>query len=174
MTDAPEEVIDHNPEVCSGCGAGLGEADVTGTTRRQVFELPAPAPVVPEHRAQTRRCGCYGKETTASFPDAVRAPVSYGPRVRAIVVYLLARQHVPTQRAAEAMAELFGIELATGTVDAVYAEAARASAASSPLSSPGCGPCRCCTRTRPRTGSGQPRAGCTSCPPGSTPWSKPR
>jgi transposase len=51
--------------------------------------------------------------------------VSYGPRVRAIVVYLLARQHVPVQRTAEAMADLFGVPISTGTVDAIYNDASR-------------------------------------------------
>jgi len=125
LTDTPDEVIDHAPEACSGCGAALGYAEVTDVTRRQVIDIPVPTPVVTEHRAQTRRCRCCGTATTASFPDAVRAPVSYGPRVRAIVVYLLARQHVPVQRTAEAMADLFGVRVATGTVDAIYDDAAR-------------------------------------------------
>ena len=124
MTDAPDEVIDHVPERCSGCGAGLGDAEVTDVARRQVIDIPVPTPVVTEHRAQTRRCQC-GQDTTASFPEAVRARVSYGPRVRAIVVYLLARQHVPVQRTAEAMADLFGVPISTGTVDAIYSDAAR-------------------------------------------------
>ncbi|MCA1703081.1 MAG: IS66 family transposase [Actinobacteria bacterium] len=125
MSDSPDEVIDYAPESCAGCGAGLGDAEVTDVMRRQVIDIPVPAPVVTEHRAQTRRCRCCGKDTTASFPEAVRAPVSYGPRVRAIVVYLLARQHVPVQRTAEAMADLFGVPLSTGTVDAVYNDASR-------------------------------------------------
>ncbi len=119
MTDSPDEVIDHAPESCSGCGSGLADAEVTAVTRRQVIDIPLPAPVTTEHRAQARRCGCCGTTTTASFPRAVRAPVSYGPRVRAIVVYLLGRQHIPVQRSAEAMADLFGVKISTGTVDAL-------------------------------------------------------
>lgn len=125
MTDAPDEVVDHVPTACSGCGADLGDAPVAGVARRQVIDIPVPTPVVTEHRAQTRRCGCCGLATAAPFPDGVRARVSYGPRVRAVVVYLLARQHVPVARAAEAMAELFGVRISTGTVDAIYAEAGR-------------------------------------------------
>ena len=125
MTDAPDDIVNHAPQACSGCGAGLGDAEVTAVTRRQVIDIPVPSPVVTEHRAQTRRCGCCGTATTATFPEAVRAPVSYGPRVRAIVVYLLARQHVPVQRSAEAMADLFGVKISTGTVDAIYNDASR-------------------------------------------------
>lgn len=125
MTDAPDEVIDHAPESCSGCGAGLGDAEVTAVSRRQVIDIPVPSPITTEHRAQTRRCRCCGSFTTAPFPEAVRAPVSYGPRVRAIVVYLLARQHIPVERSAEAMADLFGVKIATGTIDAIYNDASR-------------------------------------------------
>jgi len=125
MTETPDEVIVHVPECCSGCGASVDDAEVTAVFRRQVIDIPVPMPVVTEHQAQTRRCRCCRESTTASFPEAVRAPVSYGPRVRAIVVYLLARQHVPVQRTAEAMADLFGIEIATGTVDAIYNDASR-------------------------------------------------
>lgn len=125
MTDNPDEVIEHAPTACGGCGASLAHAEVISHQRRQVIDVPLPEPVVTEHRAETRRCGCCGNTTAATFPEAVRAPVSYGPRVRAIVVYLLARQHVPVQRAAEAMADLFGVKLSTGTVDAIYSDAGR-------------------------------------------------
>src|SRR5215210_6382048 len=125
MTGTPDEVIVHAPESCSGCGAGLDGAELTAVARRQVIDIPVPAPVVTEHRAETRRCPCCHASTTASFPEAVRAPVSYGPRVRAIVVYLLARQHIPVQRTAEAMADLFGVKISTGTVDAIYNDASR-------------------------------------------------
>ncbi len=125
MTDTPDKVIEHTPQTCAGCGTSLTGADVVGHQRRQVIDIPVPTPEVTEHRAQTRRCGCCGTTTTAAFPEAARAPVSYGPRLRAIVVYLLARQHVPVERSAEAIADLFGVRLSTGTVDAIYADASR-------------------------------------------------
>jgi transposase len=125
MTDTPDVVVDHVPLACADCGADLSGAPVVAETRRQVVDVPEVAPEVTEHRAQTRRCLCCGAGTTAAFPATVGAPVSYGPRVRAIVTYLLARQHVPLERCAEAMRDLFGVNISTGAVDAVYAEAAR-------------------------------------------------
>ena len=124
MTDDPDEVIVHAPERCGGCGAELADAEVIGVERRQVTDVPEPKPVTTEHRVERRRCGC-GTETAGSFPAHVRAPVQYGPRVRAIVVYLLARQHIPVARVAEAASDLFGVRISTGTVDAIYAEAGR-------------------------------------------------
>lgn len=124
MTDSPDEVVTHAPACCAGCGADLADATVTGEVRRQVVEVPEVAPTVTEHRAQSRTCRC-GASTTATFPSGVRAPISYGPRVRAIVAYLLARQHLPTERTAEAMVDLFGVRISTGGVDGIYADAAR-------------------------------------------------
>ena len=66
MTDTPDEVVDHVPDACSGCGASLGDAEVTDVALRQVIDIPVPEPVVTEHRAQTRRCGCCGQATSAS------------------------------------------------------------------------------------------------------------
>jgi transposase len=125
MVENPDEVVVHAPVVCAGCGGSLADAEITATARRQVVDLPVVTPTVTEHQAQTRRCGCCGATSSATFPDGVRAPVSYGPRVKAIVVYLLARQHIPVARAQEAMADLFGLKISAGTIDACYAEAGR-------------------------------------------------
>lgn len=124
MTDTPDEVVVHRPECCGGCGGDLSDAEVTGVERRQVIDLPEVTPTTTEHRSERRRCAC-GKETAALFPAHVRAPVSYGPRIRAVVVYLLARQHIPVARAAEAARDLFGVRISTGAIDAIYADAAR-------------------------------------------------
>lgn len=125
MTDSPDEVVTHAPVVCEGCGADLADAPVSGEVRRQVVELPEVTPKTTEHRAQTRTCACCGTDTKAAFPEAVRAPISYGPRIRAMVAYRLARQPIPVERAAEAMRDLFGVKISTGTIDAIYAEAGR-------------------------------------------------
>jgi transposase len=124
MSANPDEIVDHRPERCDGCGAALDHAADQGFQRRQVVEVPEVAPSTTEHRAHSYLCSC-GHETTAAFPDGVRAPVSYGPRARAIVAYLLGRQHLPNRRVAEAMEDLFGLSLSTGAVDSVYAEAGR-------------------------------------------------
>jgi transposase len=123
QTDTPDVIIDHAPECCAGCGAGLEHAAVTGTVRRQSIDIPPVKPVVTEHRVETRTCAC-GVATAGRFPDHVRAPVSYGPGIRATVVYLLARQHIPVARCAEAMRDLFSVRMSTGTIDAIYSDAA--------------------------------------------------
>jgi transposase len=125
MSDSPDDVVELRPERCSGCGSAfVGEADDRGYTRRQRVEVPPVRPVTTEYRSHTYLCEC-GCETTEPFPGEVRAPVSYGPRARAIVAYLLGRQYVPNRRVAEAMHDLFGLDISIGAVDAVYAEAGK-------------------------------------------------
>ena len=113
----PDHTVDHVPEACPGCGSALSAAMSVGYGTRQVFDLPEPQPLtVTEHRAHTCRCGRCGQQTRAEFPGGVTAPVQYGPRVMAIVLYLLHYQLLPENRLAEAMAELFGVKLVTATI----------------------------------------------------------
>jgi transposase len=115
--EAPDATIDHFPQSCSGCGGALTGATVTGHTARQVFDLPEPRPlIVTEHRAHVCLCGHCGAETRAAFPDDVTAPVQYGARIAAVVVYLLHYQLLPEKRLAALMADLFGVCLATATI----------------------------------------------------------
>lgn len=124
MSPHPDTVVDHRPTRCQGCGAELDEDTSTGFAARQVVDLPEITPVVTEHRAHACRCSC-GRTTTAAFPATVRSPVTYGPRVRAVVAYLLGRQHIPNRRVAEAMADLFGVPISTGAIDSIYNDASR-------------------------------------------------
>ena len=119
-TENPDATIDHFPETCSGCGGALAAAAATCHTARQVFDLPEPQPfIVTEHRAFTCVCGRCGTETRAAFPADVTAPVQYGARLAAVVVYLLHCQLLPEKRLAMLMADLFGVHLVTATIAAM-------------------------------------------------------
>jgi transposase len=117
QTETPNATIDHFPETCSGCGGTLTRAMATDHTARQVFDLPEPQPlIVTEHRAHVCLCGNCGAETRAAFPADVTAPVQYGARIAAIVVYLSHYQLLPEKRLAALMADLFGVNLVTATI----------------------------------------------------------
>lgn len=123
MSERPDHVIEHRPESCGGCGVDLGDAPVTGSERRQVFDLPRRRLEVTEHQAQKRRCSC-GRTTKAAFPVPARASACYGPGVRALAVYLLARQHLPVARAAELLSDALGAPVSTGWLAGLGIEAA--------------------------------------------------
>src|SRR3954463_5017364 len=116
-TETPDATIDHYPAVCAGCGKPLTAATATGHVARQVFDLPEPKPlIVTEHRAHGCRCTACGTKTRAAFPDGVTAPVQYGQRIAAFVLYLLHYQLLPEKRLAMLMADLFGVTLVAATI----------------------------------------------------------
>jgi len=119
----PDEVRTHAPTGCSGCGADLTAAPVVGVETRQVFDLPVIELIAVEHRSQRRQCGC-GAVTRAAFPREATAPTCYGPGVAALAVYLLGRQHLPVERAAECLEEAFGAAVSTGWLSALLPNAA--------------------------------------------------
>lgn len=117
QTANPDEIVDHHPEKCEGCGQPLTEETSTGFGARQVFDLPQPQPlVVTEHRAHECQCRNCGALTRADFPEGVNAPVQYGARIAAFVVYLLHFQMLPEDRLALLMADLFGVKLCAATI----------------------------------------------------------
>src|ERR1700704_3743172 len=116
-TETPDATVDHYPEACTACGELLTAAMATGHRARQVFDLPEPTPlIVTEHRPHDCRCVICGTQTRAAFPEGVTAPVQYGKRIGALVLYLLHYQLLPEQRLAALMADLLGVKLATATI----------------------------------------------------------
>jgi transposase len=125
-TETPDTTVDHYPQACTACGTALTAAMATGHVARQVFDLPEPQPLfVTEHRAHACQCTACGRQTRAAFPAGVTAPVQYGTRIAAFVLYLLHYQLLPEKRLAEAMADLFGVTLVTATIARISREAAR-------------------------------------------------
>src|SRR3954465_8504025 len=114
----PDAVVVHEPGACAGCGAELAaEGAPARMIRRQVFDIPTISVRVVEHQLVSRRCSC-GVVTAAAGPAGVTAPGCYGPHAAAIAVYLVLGQHLPVERAASLLAELFGTPMSVGTVAA--------------------------------------------------------
>ena len=112
-----DEQVKHPPERCDCCDRDLAGAQVLGGGEsRQVFDLPDGALLrVVEHVAVRRRCGC-GHVSAGGFPAGVGAPTQYGPGVRALGVYLCVFQHLPYDRAAQALRDIAGAGVSTGTL----------------------------------------------------------
>jgi transposase len=123
LVDNPNQRRRHEPGPCPGCGASLADAPEVGVERRQVFDLPPMTVRVVEHQLIARRCGC-GTTTCGTAPQGVTAPVQYGPRLTAIVLYLYVGQFLSKKRTAQALAELFGTPVCDATVARMSARAA--------------------------------------------------
>ena len=116
MVDNPHRTIIHRVSRCNNCGSSLEETQAIGYERRQVFDLPPIKVEITEHQTEKKlcpHCGCLNK---ASFPEEIQQPVQYGPRLKAIAVYLSQYQLLPYERASELFADLFGHQLSQATL----------------------------------------------------------
>jgi transposase len=117
LVATPDGVVEHRPAICSGCQIALPEeASVVVRERRQVHELPPVRLQVREYQALHVRCPACQTVTAGHFPAEVPSRVQYGPRLRALAVYLVEQQLVPYSRVRELVADLLGTELSLGTL----------------------------------------------------------
>jgi len=125
LTEHPDRVVRHVPACCGSCGRGLAGARETGMERRQVTEIPPVKAEVTEHQLIERECGACGTRTRGRAPEGVAAPVQYGPRAAALGAYLWHGQFLSRDRAAAAMADMFGCAPSPGALAAMTGKIAR-------------------------------------------------
>jgi transposase len=123
--EVPDEEKVHPLSECDGCGADLSGSPIVESQSRQVLDLPEmPRLWCVQHWVQKRLCPCCGKLCASSFPAEARAPVCYGPRIRALGIYLVCYQHLPWERAAKLLTDWLGAEVSVGSLQAWVAEGA--------------------------------------------------
>ncbi len=117
LVATPDELVEHRPAVCTTCQVPLDEtAPVVGYERRQVRELPPVRLQIYEHRALHVRCPRCEQVSVGSFPVEASSRAQYGPRLRALAVYLVEQQLVPYARVRELLAELLEAFVSLGTL----------------------------------------------------------
>jgi transposase len=124
LVETPDVVQTHRPDVCAHCQQSLDGLSGTVVERRQVHDLPPLRLVVSEHQVEQVRCPACGTLNRGTCPPTVRASVQYGPRVRAIAVYLNQYQLIPEERTAETLGDLFGCPLSEGALVSWVGQAA--------------------------------------------------
>jgi hypothetical protein len=87
--DRMQEIVDHYPDECSGCGREFTDSERVprhGPGRHQVVELPTTAVFYVEHRTHRLRClGC-ARKTRALLGTVGES--AFGPGLQAAVVAL--------------------------------------------------------------------------------------
>ena len=112
----PDHIICHGLSVCDQCGADVSGTPVEKILRRQVYELPRLHLEVSEHQAEVKVCPCCLSRLQAIFPQEMAQPTQYGPRVKALLVYLNNYQLVPYQRIGDLFSDLFGQPVSCGLI----------------------------------------------------------
>ena len=114
VSEAPDDVVAHRPDRCSGCGTPLSAAlpaDVVSVHER--VDLPEVAPVVIQHRRLAVRCPCCGLRVAAPVLAEARG-TPFGPRLHAVALYLKTFQALSYERLQGALRDLFGLRLSQG------------------------------------------------------------
>lgn len=116
MVDNPDYSVLYPVNQCQHCGHRLADEASIDVEKRQVFDIPPIQMGVTEHKAQIKECSHCGHLNKATFPEQVKAPVQYGPRLKAIAVYLRQYQLLPYNRTRELFRDLFSTDLSEGTL----------------------------------------------------------
>jgi transposase len=126
--DQIDEIVDHYPEACGGCGGEFAPEQRRPKRRfgrHQVAELPPISVIWTEHRTHQLRCRRCLARTSARLPDGI-GTCAFGPRLQAAVVTLTARHRVSRRGIVELARDLFGVTLSTGSADAICQRASEA------------------------------------------------
>lgn len=121
-----QAVVPVRPTRCGRCGARLHGTDPT-PWRHQVTEVPKVTPHITEYQLHTLVCRC-GAPTRAVLPPGVPAG-AFGPRLQALVAVCTGLYRLSRRTTAGLLADLFGIEVALGSVSACEQAASQALAA---------------------------------------------
>lgn len=124
FSETPDHVERHSPVLCEACGGDLSHEAIHGTLRRQVFEIPPLRFKVTEHQVERKICPCCYHVNAFPFPAGVDAPTQYGPRAKALAVYLNQYQFLPFDRCQQFFADLLGQPLSASTIYESVSQAA--------------------------------------------------
>lgn len=123
--EVPDDEQVHPLERCEECGTDLLGQPIVESQSRQVLDLPElPRLWCVQHWIQKRVCPCCGKLRSSEFPAEASAPVCYGPRIKALGIYLVSYQHLPCERAAELLSDWLGAPVSVGSLQAWVAAGA--------------------------------------------------
>ncbi|MBW6519373.1 MAG: IS66 family transposase [ANME-2 cluster archaeon] len=116
MVDNPDETISHKVHRCDTCDLFLEDVETTNFEKRQVFDIPPVAIKVTEHCAEIKTCPNCGCTNKADFPEEIKHPTQYGPRLAALAVYLHDYQLIPYERCCELLSDVCGCEISPATL----------------------------------------------------------
>jgi transposase len=114
--DAVDTIVPVKPRQCPRCAAPLRGVDAT-PRRHQVTELPPLRPHVTEYQLHTLTCARCGAATPATLPAGVPRG-AFGPQLEATVAVCTGVYHLSRRTTVGLMLDLFGVEVALGSVSA--------------------------------------------------------
>ena len=113
----PDKTIKYQPPICCDkCGCDVQSEQVIGVIKRQVFDIPKPKMEVSEHQVLVKQCPHCQEKIAGKFPPEVKAPVSYGERIKSVSTYLNNQHFIPEERLSELLSDLFDCTMTGKTI----------------------------------------------------------
>ncbi len=123
FSDQPDQVIEHGQAYCQDCGTSLAQVEGAVVSRRQEIEIPEKPVQIIEHRRLEKLCPGCGCRNRGQWPEHVSGNVQYGPRFKALCLYLLNSQLLPYDRTGQLLSTLFGYQPGGGTLQSMLEQA---------------------------------------------------
>lgn len=114
--EAADIIKVHAVYECSGCGASLTTTPVDQVLARQVFDIPPIELQVTEHHSEIKCCPDCGQLNQGLFPPEAMNVVRYGPHLKAMMVYLMEAQLLPSARVCELLHDVVQVPISEGTL----------------------------------------------------------
>ena len=114
--EAPHHIVTHPISLCSKCQSSLEQEQTVSRKKRQVFDLPSTKIEVTQYESEGKVCSnCLSFEEGQFLPHVTKS-VQYGPRIQALVVYLINYQMLSYSRTAAYIRDQFGHTISEGTL----------------------------------------------------------
>ena len=119
----PDETVIARPICCAHCRAALREADQRLAGRYDKIDLPQVKPVVTRVERYAGHCPDCGAITQAPLPEELEPGTPFSLNIVALAIYLRFTHAISYRRLSRLMAELFGLAISEGALDAAFRRA---------------------------------------------------
>lgn len=119
FVEHPDHIIDLRAQRCAHCQASLEKETGELVAVNQITELPPSAGEVIEVRQYAVTCPDCQQTLVEPPPEGLEMSRRFGARLEATVVYYRQEQHLSYQRTQQALANLHGVTISQGGIDAI-------------------------------------------------------
>jgi transposase len=121
----PDEVIVCKVLACHSCQTSLVEVGPKKLVIRQLWNIRDGKLHITEYQAETKRCMACRSNTRSDFPVEAKSYISYGLKIRSLVVYFMVKQLIPFERTQQIFKDLYSIHLSEGTLFLILSQTSK-------------------------------------------------
>lgn len=123
LAATPDETVIARPVCCAHCQAALHEADHRLAARYDKVDLPKVKPVVTRVERYAGHCQGCGGITLAPLPAGLEPGTPFSLNIIALAIYLRFTHAISYRRLSRLLAEVFGLAISEGALDAAFQRA---------------------------------------------------